>query len=159
MSQFDASMVWQGEISPERLAEHSHELESWARMPSALSNAKLHAENDLRRLINSCNRAVWGQVAGELPPPASGQSETLLAQLDETTRQKLLADSKLAFEQRWLLQQIAQAEQALNARLDAERRAAEEQAALERELAEFEVFDAAGKEARFQAWRQSRRAG
>lgn len=156
MSQFDASFVYIGPLSEEVIARHRQEVERSMRMPSALANAKLHAERELNRWVVSCNRLVWGAVPDQARQPSSEEISSLLEQLSPENRERLLNESKLAVEQRNLVALLMAAENDIQARLEAEeleeaRRLAE---AAERE--EFEAIDAAGKEARFQAWRSRR---
>jgi hypothetical protein len=156
-AQFDASFAGDDQVRAEIIIKQHEAVAGWMAMPSALSNAKLHAQNELNRLIQVCNRIAWGTgSAGDGRKPDDAEKSALHARLGDEDREKLLQHTLLAAEQRHLLMQIELAEQ----RADAQRRAEEtEQARLDaeaRELAEFEAYDEAGKSARFQAWRAAR---
>jgi hypothetical protein len=137
-SQFDASFTYTGPVSAEVQAAHASELAQLMLMPGKLANARLHANNELQRWVLACNRLVWGGMPAEPRQPAPGEIAPLLEQLSPENRERLLKESKLAAEARHLaaLLEAAEAEQALRE--------------------EFEAFDAAGMEARFQTWRAGR---
>ncbi len=158
-NEFDASLAYNGPISSEVLAQHSKELESCTKMPSALANAKLHAVRELERLVNSCNRLAWGYDAtwGERAPSADEVAE-LLGRLRPDDQEKLTRDSRLAAEQRHLLAQMEEAEQQLLARVQAEQDEAARHEAEQMEFAEFRAYDDAGIMKRFEAWRAARGA-
>lgn len=174
-SQFDASFAYTGPIGEEVQKAHREEVERLMFMPGKLANAKLHANNELQRWVLACNRLVWGEMPSDPRQPAAEEIGWLLEQLSPENRERLLKESQLAAEARNLVaileaaeieaQALLKAQQAEEARAEAEMRArleaqaAEEaQAATERALRqEFEAIDEAGKEARFQAWRASRR--
>lgn len=169
-SQYDASFAYAGAISAEVQAEHDREVERSMFMPSKLANAKLHASNELQRWVLACNRLVWGAMPDDTRQPTQDEIVALLEYLGPDNSERLLKESQLATEARNLVALLSAAELEANARLEAQRAeearaAAEAQAQLEahqtqlaqakaqRALrAEFEVIDAAGKEARFQAW-------
>jgi hypothetical protein len=169
-SQYDASFAYTGPISAEVQAAHTSEIEHSMFMPSKLTNAKLHANNELQRWVLACNRLVWGGMPVDARPPTKGEIATLLEQLSPENRERLLKESQLAAEARNLVALLSAAEVEAHARLEAQRaeeaRAeAEAQARLEAHQADmaraeaeralradFEAFDEAGKEARFQAW-------
>jgi hypothetical protein len=173
-SQFDASFAYTGQINAEVQAAHAREIESSMFMPSKLANAKLHANNELQRWVLACNRLVWGAMPDDTRQPTQGEIGALLEQLAPENRERLLKESQLAAEARNLVALLSAAEVEAQARLEAQRaeeaRAeAEARAQLEAQRAElaraeaerllreeFEVFDAAGKEARFQVWRAGR---
>ncbi|ADP71618.1 hypothetical protein Rvan_2394 [Rhodomicrobium vannielii ATCC 17100] len=155
--EFDASL-----IHPEPAAEAlppdlRNAVESAKRMPSAFANAKLHGENELRRLVQSCNRIAWGTVPSDLRAPSREEAEALLAALAPDVREKLLAEAKLAAEQRRFVGILRIIEREVAAQKAAEQADRVRYEAEQREIAEFEAFDAAGKAARFEAWRASRR--
>lgn len=154
--QFDASLIWNEPVSAEVLADHLKTVEGWLTRPSALSNAKLHAERELGRLVSVCNRIAWGSVPAELRAPAPAEVAALLERLSAEDKQRLLDEARHAADQRDLVAKIAQAEAAYLEQVEAERAAMAEQEALHREWAEFEAFDAAGKQQRFETWRASR---
>jgi hypothetical protein len=137
-SQFDASFVYAGPVSAEVQTAQSREIEQLRLMPGKLANAKLHANNELQRWVLACNRLVWGAMPAEVRRPAPGEIAALLEQLPPENRERLLKESQLASEARNLVALIS---------------AAESEAALREE---FEAFDMAEKEARFQAWRSGR---
>lgn len=172
--QFDASFAYTGPISPEVQAAHASEVEHAMFMLSKLANAKLHANNELQRWVLACNRLVWGTVPEQLREPTQQELAALLRELPSDKCERLLKESQLAAEARHLVQLLSAAEAEAQARLEAQRAeemraAAEAQARLdaERERAvqaealrklreEFETVDAAGKEARFEAWLAAR---
>jgi hypothetical protein len=137
-SQFDTSFAYTGPISAEVQAAHAREIEHSMYMLSKLANAKLHANNELQRWVLACNRLVWGAMPAEARQPAPGEIAALLEQLPPENRDRLLKESQLAAEARHLVALLS---------------AAEAEAVLHQE---FEAFDLAGKEARFQAWRSGR---
>jgi hypothetical protein len=137
-SQFDASFAYTGQISAEMQAAQAREIEQLRAMPGKLANAALHANNELNRWVLACNRLVWGGMPADARRPAPGEIAALLEQLSPENRERLLKESQLAAEARNLVALIAEAET---------------EAALRDE---FEDFDLAGKEARFQAWRSGR---
>ena len=155
--QFDASGVWDGAISDEAIADHRKKVEGWLMWPSALSNAKLHAERELDRLVKACNRIAWGAVPSTLRRPSPAESEALLGRLGADDREKLIREARHAAEQRGLLEKIAEAEAHYFLQLEAERIALSEEEARNQEWAEFEAYDAAGQQQRFEAWRASRK--
>jgi hypothetical protein len=137
-SQFDASFAYTGPVSAEVQTAQSREIEQLRLMPGKLANAKLHANNELQRWVLACNRLVWGAMPAEARQPAPGEIAALLEQLSPENRERLLKESQLAAEARNLTMLIS---------------AAESETALREE---FEAFDMAEKEARFQAWRSGR---
>jgi hypothetical protein len=155
--QFDASLIWSEPVSAEVLAEHQKTVEGWLMRPSALSNAKLHAERELGRLVSVCNRIAWGSVPAELRAPEAAEIAALLERLSPEDRQRLMDEARNAAGQRDLVAKIAEAEAAYLAQVEAERAVIAEQEALHQEWAEFEAFDEAGKQQRFEVWRASRR--
>src|SRR5262249_38651827 len=100
--------------------------------------AKLHAKNELERWVLACNRLVWGGMPADAREPAPAEAAALLERLPPENRDRLLKEAQLAAEARHLVALIS---------------AAETEAALRQE---FESFDLAEKEARFQAWRSGR---
>jgi hypothetical protein len=167
---FDASLASSGVVSAEVQAAHAREVESCMMMPGKLANAKLHAGNDLQRWVMACNRLVWGEMPAQLRAPADGEIAALLQVLPPEKRERLLKEAQLAAEARHLVAMLEAAEVEAHARLKAQeaeeaRAAAEQRARIEAQAAEqaraerlralreeFEAIDAAGKEARFQAW-------
>jgi hypothetical protein len=137
-TQFDASFAYTGPVSAEVQATHASEIAHLTLMPGKLANAKLHANNELQRWVLACNRLVWGAMPTEARQPVPGEIAALLEQLPPENRERLLKESQLAAEARHLVALLS---------------AAEAEAALREE---FEAFDVAGKEARFQAWRSRR---
>ncbi len=174
-SQFDASFAYTGPVSEEVQMAHRQEVERSMYMPGKISNAKLHANNELQRWALSCNRLVWGpQVSGPLRPPSREELAWLMEQLNPDYRERLLNESRQAAEARHLFELLEAAEVEAHARLAAQRMEdarvqAEQQARLQAQQAreartqaeralweEFEAFDELQKEDRFQAWRQAR---
>ena len=137
--QFDASFAYPGPVSAEVQAAHASEIEQLMLMSSKLANAKLHANNELQRWVLACNRLVWGGMPGDAHQPSPVEIAALLEQLSPENRQRLLKESQFAAEARNLVAQLEAAEDGLALR------------------EEFEAFDAAGKEARYEAWRAGRK--
>jgi hypothetical protein len=138
ISQFDASFTYTGPILAEVQAAHTSEIEQLKLMPSKLANAKLHANNEVQRWVLSCNRLVWGAMPANAHQPTQGEIAALLEQLSPEKCERLLKESQMAAEARHLFDLLS---------------AAEAGWVLQEE---FEAYDAAGKEARFQAWRAGR---
>ncbi len=173
-SPFDASFAYSGPISEDVQAGHAREVERCMSMPGKLANAKLHAHNELQRWVTAGNRLVWGEMPPSLREPSPAEIAALLEVLSPEKRERLLKESQLAAEARNLVALLEaaeveaharlQAQQAEEARAEAETRARLEaqhaeaaQAAAERALREeFEAFDAADKDARFEAWLAAR---
>ncbi|MGA7324368.1 MAG: hypothetical protein WBX25_07795 [Rhodomicrobium sp.] len=154
--QFDASFAYSGPISDEVRAAQAQEVEHLTAMPGKLANAKLHAGNELQRWVLACNRLFWGEMPAELRKPSQDEINALLVQLSPENRERLLKESKLAAEQRHLVALLEAAAGEAHARQQAQEA---EAARAETELAEWEAFeeyDAAGKQARFEAWRAAR---
>ncbi len=152
-NEFDASLVHTDPVSEEVLAQQNHMAEQLMLRPNALANAKLHAENELRRLVSVCNRLAWRSVPADLREPALEERNALLERLEQEDRHKLMHDAKLAAEQRFLVARLQAAYEQCQAELAAEQ---EEMALREEEArlwAEFEAIDEQGKLARFEAWR------
>ena len=174
-SQFDASYAFTGPVAEEVQMAHRQEVERSMNMPGKLANAKLHANNELQRWVNSCNRLVWGQVSGALRQPTREEIEWLFGQLNPEYRERLLNESRMAAEARFLVELLEAAEVEAHARLAAQRMEdariqAEQQARQKAQQArearthaeralweEFEAYDETQKEARFQAWCVARR--
>jgi hypothetical protein len=172
-SQFDASYAFTGPIAEDVQMAHQQEVERSANMPGKLANAKLHANNELQRWVTSCNRLVWGQVSGPLRQPSREELAWLFEQLNPEYRERLLNESRMAAEARYLVELLEAAEVEAHARMAAQRMEeariqAEQQARLQAQQArearsyaeralweEFEAYDEAQKEARFQAWRSA----
>jgi hypothetical protein len=174
-SQFDASYAFTGPVAEEVQMAHHQEVERSMYMPGKISNAKLHANNELQRWVLSCNRLVWGQqVSLPLRQPSREELAWLMEQLNPDYRERLLAESRQAAEARHLFELLEAAEVEAHARLAAQRMEesriqAEQQARLQAQQAreartyaeralweEFEAYDETQKEARFQAWRTAR---
>ncbi len=156
-SQFDASLAYSDPISPEVLADQRQAVEAAMRMPSALANAKLHAENELKRLVLACNRFVWGSMPEETRAPTPEEVGQMMEHFAGEGAERLRRDAKLAAEQRNLVAQLAEAESAYLLRVAAEETENARREAERLELEEFEAYDAAGKQQRFEAWRALRR--
>ncbi len=155
--QFDVSKGHFEAIGGDVVAKHGQMVEHWSQMQSALANAKLHAQNELNRLVGLCNRAVWGAMPADARAPSPEEMAQVLAGLADDAREALLANCRLAAEQRHLVSLIEAAEARQLEMLAAEEAKMAAAEAEARERAEFEAVDEAGKEARFQAWRAARR--
>jgi len=156
-SEFDASQVYQEPLSGDVMAGQDQTVANLMQRPSALANAKLHAENELQRIINVSNRLAWGEVPGTLREPTQEEAAALMERLSQEDRHKLLNEARLGAEQRRLLAKMEDAHQQCVAQWQAEQKALELREQEELEWAEFEAFDAAGKEQRFNEWRAARR--
>ncbi len=154
-SQFDASLVWNEAVGTDVLIKHHNTVEGWAMKPSALTNAKLHATRELERLVTACNRLVWRGMPDDMRQ-AEDERQALLSYLSEEDRTRLLNDAKAAAEQRVLVTEIEEAERQYLQQCAAEEAELVRREAEAREMAEFEAYDAAGKQSRFEAWRASR---
>lgn len=154
--QFDASQAWSEAVSGDVAAEHQRTVDGLMARPSALANAKLHAERELGRLVSVCNRIAWGAVPAELRAPAPAETAALLERLSAEDRERLMKEARNAAGQRDLVAKMAIGEAHCMAQLEAEEAARAEEQALYAEWAEFEAFDEAGKMLRFEAWRAAR---
>ncbi|WP_088346387.1 MULTISPECIES: hypothetical protein [Rhodomicrobium] len=155
-SEFDASQVSDEPIGADILADHDRTIESLVLRPNALANAKLHAENEMQRIVNVCNRLAWGSVPSELRAPDAGEKAALLARLSPEDTEKLMRESRLGTAQRALLARMADAQHHTLAQLQAERDEMAQREIEALEWAQFEAEDAAGKEQRYHAWRAAR---
>ncbi|MBX2805450.1 MAG: hypothetical protein KTR19_05735 [Hyphomicrobiales bacterium] len=154
--EFDASLVHSDPVGEEVLAMQTRMVEQLMARPNALANAKLHAENELHRLVVACNRVAWRSMPAEARPPSADEVNALLEGLEQENRHKLMHDAKLAAEQRFLVVKLQEAHERCQAELAAEQQEHALQEQLAQEWAEFEAYDAQGKEARFETWRASR---
>jgi hypothetical protein len=154
---FDASLIDGGPVSAEVLADQDRKIADLMQRPNALANARLHAEQHMARLIRHCNRTAWGTVTSESRGPTPEEAAALLDRLDAENRDKLLGEARAAAEQRILLAKMEEAQQHTLSQLEAEQVEAARHDAAAQERAEFEAYDAASKEERFQAWRMTRR--
>ena len=120
-SQFDASYAFTGQVAEDVQMAHHQEVERSANMPGKLANAKLHANNELQRWVTSCNRLVWGQVTGPLRQPSREELAWLFEQLNPEYRERLLNESRMAAEARYLVELLEAAEVEAHARMAAQR--------------------------------------
>jgi hypothetical protein len=155
VSQFDASLVWSEPVGGEVLAAQQSNVDELRKRPNALANAKLHAERELERAIMVCNRLVWGAMPTDRRAPSAGETEELLGRLSAEDRDKLMREARQAAEQRLLVDAMREAEQACLAEMQAEQEEMAAHKAARQELEAFEAHDAAGKAARFEAWKAS----
>ncbi len=151
--EFDATLVYQDPVGEEVHNEQIRTVEHLMQRPNAMANAKLHAENELRRLIASCNRLAWRSVPSDLRPPSPEEANALLERLSPEDRSKLIHDARLAAEHRFLVTRIQEAYAQCLAEIEAEQVELAHHEEEERARAEFEALDAAGKEERYQTWR------
>lgn len=154
--EFDASLVYTDPVSEEALAEQNRQIEQLMLRPNALANAKLHAENDLTRLIAACNRLAWRSVPADLRQPTPEEAAALLERLTPEDREKLMTNARLTAEQRVMVVRIREAHEQCVAQIQAEQEAHAIQVIEAQEWAEFEAHDNAGKQERFAAWRAAR---
>lgn len=155
-NEFDATLVCDEPVHPDIIAGHIREVDHLAPRPTALANAKLHAERELQRLIIVSNRLVWGNVPAELRAPTGQEVAGLFGRLSPEDREKLSRDARLANAQRHLVALMDEAQARYQAQMEAEQCELAAREALARQWAEFEAHDAAGKEQRFVAWRDAR---
>lgn len=155
MSEFDASLVWSEPVGGDVLAAQQSTVDELRKRPNALANAKLHAERELERAILVCNRVAWGAMSADPRAPSPAETAELLGRLAGDDRDKLMRESRQATEQRLLVEAMREAEQDCLAQMQVEQEQMAEQEAEQRELEAFEEQDAAGKAARFAAWRAS----
>jgi hypothetical protein len=155
-NEFDASLVYDESLGAEVVDEQIRTVGLLMQMPNAFANAKLHAQNDMQRLIQACNRLAWRSVPANLRAPSTEEKAALLERLSPEDRERLMRDSHLAAKQRSLLMVMEGAHRQYLAQIEAERCEIAEREALAREWAEFEAYDTAGKDQRFAAWRASR---
>lgn len=156
-TEFDVSQMCNDEpMSEGAIAEQERLIEQLMTRPNALANARLHAQNEVLRIINIANRLAWRSVPADLRAPAPEEKAALLERLSPEDREKILKEARSAVAQRRFAARIEEAYQQCMAQLQAEQEqhAHQEQAA--REWAEFEAFDEATKGQRFEAWRASR---
>jgi hypothetical protein len=153
---FDASLISEGTVGADVLAEQHRKVEDLMQRPNALANAKLHAQNDLIRLVNACNRVAWGTVTTEPRAPTPEETAALLERLSPEDREKLTSSATAAAQQRSLLMHMDEAQRHYHSELQAEQAEIAEREAAAQAWAEFEAFDAAGKEERFRTWLASR---
>jgi len=156
-NEFDASLVWDEPVSGEILAGQARTMEHLMQMPNAFANARLHAANEMQRIINVCNRLAWRAVPADLRRPSAEEAAALLERLSPEDRERLLREARLGAAQRALLARMEEVQQAYLAQAQAQEEELARHEAEAREWAEFEAHDATGKEARFQAWRAGRR--
>jgi hypothetical protein len=153
---FDASLIDGGPVSAEMLAEQDRKIADLMQRPNALANARLHAEQHMARLVRHCNRTAWGTVTSESRGPTQEEAAALLDRLSQEDRDKLLGEARAAAEQRTLLAKMEEAQQRTLSQMEAEQVEAARHSAAIQERTEFEAYDAATKEERFQAWRTAR---
>lgn len=153
---FDASLAGTGPVSEEAQERQRRDVEGWMQMPSALGNAKLHAQRELERLVLSCNRLAWGPGAFERRAPDAAEAAELFHRLGAEASGRLSEERRLADEQRSLIALIEAAEQRYAEQLREEQAERARIEAERQEWAAFEAHDAAGKQARFAAWRAQR---
>jgi hypothetical protein len=153
---FDASQIDGGPISAEVLAEQDRKMADLMQRPNALANARLHADQHMARLIRACNRTAWGTIDSEPRAPTQDEAAALLERLGPENRDKLLGEARAAAEQRALLAKMEEAQQHTVSRLEEEQVEMARYNAAAQEWAEFEAYDAATKEERFQVWRAAR---
>jgi hypothetical protein len=154
---FDASLIDQEPVDAEVMARHRREVESCMTMQSAMANAKLHAENELQRLVALCNRLAWGGGTPYAPdaPDAAGVA-SVLERLSPDDQARLLKEAKAAKEQRALVREMHQAEALMQLRLQTEQIESARLEAEQRDWAEFLPIDQAEQRSRFEAWRAAR---
>jgi hypothetical protein len=154
--QFDASLVLDEPIGIEIADEQTRMVALLLQTPAAFANARQQAESDLQRYIEACNHLIWREVPADLRAPGEEEKAALLERLGAEDRERLMRDSRLAAKQRSLLHVMHEKHDEHLAQLQAEQCLLAEREALAREWAEFEAYDAAGKENRFAEWRASR---
>ncbi len=118
--EFDASLVWDEPVSDDVLAEHNRQIDRLMQMPNAFDNARLHAQNEMRRLISVCNRLAWRSVPKDLRAPSAEEKAALLERLSPEDREKLMNDARLTAQQRLLVVRLEEAHDEYLALLQAE---------------------------------------
>jgi hypothetical protein len=118
--EFDASLVWDEPVSDDVLAEHNRQVDRLMQMPNAFDNARLHAQNEMRRLISVCNRLAWRSVPKDLRAPSAEEKAALLERLGPEDREKLMNDARLTAQQRLLVERLEEAHEQYLALLQAE---------------------------------------
>jgi hypothetical protein len=154
--EFDASLIYDEPVSPEIVEEQTQTISLLVEMTAPFINAKRQAEIDLQRLVQSCNELAWRKVPADLRAPSEDEKAALLERLSPDDQERLLRNAHLAAKQRSLLDVMEKLSQERTARLMAEQAAAAAQEVQARRRAEFEEYDAAGKEQRFAAWLATR---
>lgn len=119
-SEFDASLVWDEPVSEDVLTRQAQQIERLMQMPNAFANARLHAQNEMRRIISVCNRIAWRSVPEELRAPAPEERAALLERLSAEDRDKLMSEARLAASQRILIERMEEAYERYLAQLQAE---------------------------------------
>ncbi|MEJ2125116.1 MAG: hypothetical protein P8Y67_05345 [Alphaproteobacteria bacterium] len=153
---FDASLVYDEPVGAEIVDEQVNMMGLLVEMPSAFENAQRHAESDLQRLVQTCNDLVWRGMPADMRAPTAEEKAALLERLSPDDQERLMRNSQLVAQQRSLLNVMKELSQQHTARLMAEQAAAAEREAHALLRAEFEEYDAAGKEQRFEEWLASR---
>lgn len=153
---FDASLIEAGPPSAEALAAQDRAIADLMQRPSALTNARLHAEQHLARLARACNRTAWGSVYTEPRAPTPEEQAALMERLGAEGRDKLEGEARAFAEQRALLAKMADAERETLSRLEAEHAEQARLRAEAEEWAAFEAHDAETRQERFAAWRATR---
>ena len=110
---------------------------------------------DAQRAVTVCNRLVCGAMPANLRAPSPSETAELLGRLGAEGRDKLMREARQAAEQRQLVATMREAEQACLADMQAEQEVLAACEAQRQEREAFEAYDAAGKAARFEAWRAS----
>jgi hypothetical protein len=158
-NEFDASLICGEPVDAATVEEQVRTVSLLMPMAGAFANAKLHAEANLQRLVQACNRLAWQSVPAGLRAPSPEETAALLERLSPDDRERLMRDARLAAAQRSLLAVMEEVYQRQLAQFHAEQVELAGREALAREWGEFEAYDAAGKQERFAAWRASRRSG
>jgi hypothetical protein len=153
---FDASLMAEGSVGADILAEQHRKVEDLMQRPNALANARLHAQNDMIRMVHACNRTAWGTVTVEPRAPTPEEVAELMQRLSPEDQEKLKGEAETAARQRALLMLMDEAQRHYHSELEAERAEIAEREAEAQAWAEFEAHDAATKAERFQAWRAAR---
>jgi hypothetical protein len=156
-TEFDASQICNDEpMSAGAIAEQEHLIEQLMDRPNAMANARLHAQNELQRIVNAANRIAWRYVPADMRAPAAEEKSALLASLSEADREKLLKEARSAVAQRRFVTRIEEAYEQCMALLQVQQAEMASRESEAREWAEFEAYDEATKAERFQIWRASR---
>ena len=153
---FDASLIDGGPVSADTLAEQDSKMADLMQRPNALANARLHADQHMARLVRACNRTAWGTVSSEPRAPTPEEAAELQERLGPENWDKLLGEVREAAEHRALMAKMEEAQQHTLSLLEAEQVEAARHAAAAQEWAEFEAYDAATRDERFQVWRAAR---
>jgi hypothetical protein len=157
-SVFDASLIESEPLADEILAKQAADVTHLMERPNALSNAKLHAERELPRLVMACNKTAWDTgYPSDTRAPSPEEAAALFAQLGPEKSAQLKEDLRSLAVQRNLVALMTQAQEQCEALMQAAEEEYARHQAEEQLRADFEAYDEATKEQRYAAWLESQR--